>query len=466
LVEALVGIQGDQIARTNLAVFISLLDKHMDPARLSEEMARDLWARSFSNVGPLVTLVQNPLGKSGVFRRQFAAALPPVTQLMKQIEDKRAQKNLPAILRLINDYTDPASGASYLDYTVEGFTRILMSSGARQAEEVFAKITNPALRKDQAIQSVFAALAQSGFKDKDPLAVANLLEKTGDAIPAALKKGYRDQIVGLALPMADRASYILLDEYKQGRIKLPAMFSRETYLTKIFERAAAEHGVPKNVQPKNLTNVYRLLMQGFYSYWADLARAAKSDKEKANVMQEASSFFTDLAERMRGAAADNYGYTALQLAGTFMGAGKTFEHPIEFVLDASKTDAQTAKLVDRFVPSANDASVIEYLISRGADPQAKLLMSKTVTHFLAALPGLLHAPEFRYVQESEKKLWDNVVHSKRYQNSRGRVPSTICQTAKVVLGERAYFEKNFSAQAPRLQQVMVGVLSSDLCKGK
>jgi hypothetical protein len=407
------------LSEYNTVVLIAEIDK-LD-VNLSTDKIRALWTALWGSKTSYESLLTLNLKKDGAVLKQFDAFIPPNFEV-----DDVQDSNIGYLLGLLDNYV-PTKGNSYQDLSEKLFAKLLRGTHYYVADSVYDKMKNPAMSKEKALVSVFQDLVRKPESKLDLLAVSALFDRIKDQLSADQTQILETQIAALPIKVSPKLSFIMLEEYKAGKLKVPATVSRSEFLNRLVERSIAERSLGAST-----TNTYRMILSGYYSVFvADLAKA-NSDPAKAKIMKQASAYFANLANELENDQMWAYAYAAWQNSQYF-GNGMTYTyHPIEnafgnYLKGKKAFDQEFSNLVVHGM----DSGVLLYLVSvlghgsKSEATKAELLLTKILQNYVSSsFQQKIKTKTFQLV-DNEKKIWFNFLTNKELAPS-GTIRSDLC----------------------------------------
>lgn len=398
----------------NTATLIAAID-NMDLA-ITPQKAQALWQVALKSGSSLDTILSAKLKADGVFRKKFDSSLPPVAALMASIKDH----NLIPMLKVLNEFADSKSNLK--NYTEALFDKILKAGTAFNFIPVFESVKNPALNKEEALADLINQASRNGFTNFDPIGTGLLYDKAKSQFNSQQQKAIETALLSLPIKVDNKLSYQMLEEYKDGKFKLPSFYSDETFLIHLADRSLRERSLGKNT-----TNTFRMILSGYYFYFMKSVSAQNNDETKKEAaMARASDAFVTVAKALLKKKQLDYTYITLQ-NGLFFGSKmNTKFHPVGYALELYKDgDAQLDNLIEEAVATSLDPSVIEFLATTEAEARGAIaskaheLMKQTLTYLASSdLKDRLDSDSFKESQ-AEKRSWSNIIKN-------ARVYSDIC----------------------------------------
>lgn len=256
----------------NLPVALILIDKLQ--VDMNESFVKVLWGKTLSSESSLETILATGFSENSIYKKLFSTSLPPAGTLLAQIKEV----NYLYMLKLLDALANP-TGPNLQAYVEGLLEKALKGNRPNKLIDVFTALKNPSLDKENALAACIENAAKNKFEGIDPLAAGVLIEKTGEAVRSKLAK-YGEQLATLPLPLTTQLSYALLNDYKKGKLHVPATISQNKMLLKIVDRSIRERSLGTNT-----TNTYRLILSGLYSFFTK----STNDQVNAETNQDDSS---------------------------------------------------------------------------------------------------------------------------------------------------------------------------------
>lgn len=412
LVSRIEKINFSQLNLYNTATLITAID-HLD-IKISSQQAQSLWQNALVSASSLDPILQAHLKKNGIFSKEFDSSLPSVNTLVTVLKDH----NLIPMLKLLNEFVDPKGNSK--SYTEALFDRILKSGSHSDFTTTYDAINNQGLNKAAALSSLIAKEAKAKFAGVDPIGTGLLFEKVRSQFSTQEQQTIESDLRNLPIKVSKRLTYQILEDYQYGKLTLPGFYDEKTFLLHLADRSIAERSLGKNT-----TNVFRMVLSGYYSYFAKAVGQAKG-ASRDGVMKRASDFFVSLADHLLAKKQYSYSYVAFQNGLYFGSHMKSDDHPLQTALEwINQGDSNLDQIAEESIKTSLDPSVLMFLSKTEIDGHGvEALKSRKL---LDSLLGYLASTEFKQELKSadfmagqaERKDWANIVKG-------SRVYSDIC----------------------------------------
>jgi hypothetical protein len=433
-----VGIDYSDLKDYNVVMLLSAIDKQK--IKVGSGPIRNLWQALWNAKASYESLLAMDFDKKGDVIKEFDSFIPANLDV-DQVQDK----NLGYLLSLLDKYL-PAKANTYVDLTEKLLNKLLAGPNYYVAESVYDALKNPALDKEKALVAVFRGLATKPNTSMDLLTLASLYDRVKNDLTADQVKALDTSISGLAIKVSPRLSFLLLEDFKAGKLKLSSLVDRSEFLNRLIDRSIAERSLGANT-----TNTYRMILSGYYSVFNAELGKAKDDTSKVRIMKQAASYFNGLANRLAGKDQDAYAYAAWQNALYFENGMTYKEHAIEGMfaeyLEGKKSLDQK---VTSMVVNGQDTGVLLYLVyklekgRRGEATKAELLLSKILDNYVSSsFQKKIQTKTFKLV-DNEKRIWANFLNNEALA-PHGTVRSDLCTYNANIHMSAGILSKKFSS---------------------
>ncbi|MEN0059598.1 MAG: hypothetical protein AAGB31_12235, partial [Bdellovibrio sp.] len=413
---AIANIDMGNINNYNSVTLISAVDKLN--ITMSVPKIRALWKSLWTSKMSYESLLKMNFKKAGEVLKQFDAFIPPNSNI-----DGLQDSNVGFLLTLLDSYLP--SGSNYTDLTEKLLGKLIEGPYFYNADLIFTNLKNTSLNKEDAAKQLLVNFSSQPNAKYDLLATAALFDRTRKSLSSDQIKRLETEIAKLSLKVNSRLSYLLLEDYKGGQLKLPPFVSRTLFLNKLVERSISERSLGANT-----TNTYRMILSGYYSVFAkDFQTDDASAKRRAE--KEASSYFMQLAQILQNSKEGRYAYASWQNAHLFEASMRYKAHPVESGIDYYKDGNAAADLqIERFVSESFDSSMLLYLVenikSGGViGKKSEGLLEKMLENYISPqFQKFIETKEF-VVTDIERRIWSNFWKHPEYANS-GNIRSDLC----------------------------------------
>lgn len=412
-------IKADQ-KELNTPLALAFIDKFS--MAVDDVTTKRIWRRALLEKANFESVVALKIAKQSKMSQIFRQ----LVENEKSIVNSIADQNLVSVLNLLEQQMDTTSAP--LNYWVtELFERILTEKVHTKIEEVLAGIKNPALNKETNLATVFTKALQNSFQKMDPLQVGTIADMIKDKLTAAQTNRLGEALQKLPLKVTTRLSFLLLEDYKSGRLTLPSAFDEEWFLEKLIAR-----GIEERHLGKSTTNVYRMLMSGFYSLGLEQIMKIKEKDDPSGrdrVRMKFARTLLSIAHKIANGPNKEYAYIIYQNALLFKYNFKYQIHPLEHALEGENSQELLA-----FVKLAYDPSIIHFLTEYGkANPDrsndARSLLRSYLSHLESTWNMNQLGDKDSNIEDMERKQWANLISNARYKN---RAFSDACSLARAI----------------------------------
>lgn len=429
----------------NPVVLVAAIDK-LDIS-VSTGAIRSLWQTLWASKTSFESLLSLDLKADGAVLKQFDAFIPPGLDV-----DQVQHNNIGFLLSFLDKYV-PAKGPSYQRLTEKLFAKLVRGTHYYVADSTYEKLQNAALGKEQALLAVLREIITTPAPGLDMFAMAALYGRVKAQLSADQVQKLETMISAMPIKTSPRLTYLILEDYKSGKHKLPDFLTRELVLNRLIERSISERSLGANT-----TNTYRLILSGLYAVYVDEAKAAKSKPAKDAALQQGATYFDSLATLLEKNKLYAYAYAARQNA-VFMAEGMKYEaHPMEtLVADYDMGKKPTDAIIENLVVHGMDSGLMLYLVDLlgkgGADAgKADALLSKLLAYYVSpAFQTDIQDKNF-LLMDAEKKLWANFLNNEELAPG-GKVRTDLCSFNGRLHDSRGVLAKKYSAQWKQIESV-------------
>lgn len=440
------GIDYSDLKEFNTVVLIGAIDK-LD-IDMSADKLRALWQGLWVAKTSYESLLTLDLNKKGAVLKQFDAFIPASFDV-DQVQDA----NIGYLLSLLDSYI-PQKANTYLDLTQKLFSKLLRGSHYYVANSVYENMKNPAMDKEKALTGVFQNLVSNPDKNLDLLTLSSLFDRIKGDLTADQTKALENQISTLSIKVSPRLSFLLLEDYKSGTIKLPSLLSRAEFLNRLVERSIAERSLGAST-----TNTYRMILSGYYSVFvADLAKAT-TDPAKQKIMKQASGYFANLASWLEDSNQSAYAYAAWQNSLYFGNGMQYHAHPIEEVFaDFLKGKKSLDQRLTDMIVGGQDSGVLLYLAeiletgSKAESTKAEILLGKILKNYVSSSFQQKTKTKAFQLVDNEKRIWFNFLANEKLAPS-GTIRSDLCSFNSAIHNSAGILSQKFSSLWPQIDKV-------------
>lgn len=429
------------LSNFNTVVLVSAIDK-LD-IDVATEKIRSLWKSLWGSKTSYESLLTLKLKKDGALIKQFDAFIPGNFDV-SQVNDA----NIGYLLTLLDTYLP--QGGAYQELTEKLLSKLVRGTHYYVANSTYEKIKNPGLGKEKALAGLFNDLLANPAKNLDLLAMSSLFDAAKASLSSDQVQKLETQISSYPIKVSPKLSYLLLEDYKAGRLKLPSLLSRTEFLDRLVERSISERTLGANT-----TNTYRMILSGYYSVFITDLGKATTDAAKKKVMSQAANYFEHLAGLLERSQQYNYAYASLQNAKYFANGMSYQGHPMETVfaeygLGQKPNDATFEKLI----VNGMDTGLLLYLVTnleadRTSANKAEVLLNKVLANYISpAFQQRIKDKNFQLV-DNEKRIWANFLKNEAIAPS-GTIRANLCTYNGALHEAGAILAKKFPTLWPQV----------------
>lgn len=451
---------------------------------LNDDLAKNIWLQSLTDNASLDSLTDLSFEKNADLTNSFKAAI----NSDNQIETKIKTHNLIGFISLLNRLNDSVIRQDQIVRTV--FERLIKENPSVDILALIKSLNSKSINATDNLLAVFNTMAQTQFASANPIQAGLMLEYLSSKLPKDQIAEAQKAIRSLPLKVNTRLAYMLLEDYRNQKLKLPSFFDLSWVFIKIFDHSIAERKLGKAT-----TNTYRLVLSGFYSVANDQVTQAMNGKEnshdrrprrnneheetdemadrKSAATLRVANHFLALTEHILKSGHSEYAYIAFQNALVFRNNLENYSfHPFELALDDEAFEK--AKLV---LPDSFDPSLLIFLLEgslgsgKGADKadetsnktsakrktknsddnsKARAFSSLPKKQIKILLDIMSNAIEQKWnlknlgeaeknIESGERKIWSNFIFNHHYSKE-NRAFADVCsfsKTLKTVLDDLA-----------------------------
>lgn len=412
-------IKADQ-KELNTPLALAFIDKFS--MTVDDATMKRIWRRALLEKATFESVVALKIAKQSKMAQTFRQLVESEKTIVSGIADQ----NLVPVLNLLEQQVD-TSTPNVNFWVSELFERILKEKVHVKIEDVIAGIKNPALNKEGNLVAVFTKALQNSFQKMDPLQMGAIADMIKDKLTAAQTNRLGEALQKLPLKVTTRLSFLLLEDYKSGRLILPSAFDEEWFLENLIDRSIQERQLGKAT-----TNIYRMLLSGLYSLGLEQITKIKEKDDptgRDRVRMNFARMLFSLAQKTARGPHKEYAYIIYQNALVFKNNFKYQVHPLEHALENENSQELLA-----FVKLAYDPSVLHFLIEYGkVNPDrasdARSLLRAYLNHLEATWTLQSLGDKDNNVEDTERRQWANLIANGRYKN---RAFSDACSLARAL----------------------------------
>lgn len=401
----------------NIPLALAFVEKLSIP--MDDTILKRAWRKALLEKGDFNSLVSLNIGKQGKMSQIFRQLIETDKSIVAGIADQ----NLVPVITMMDQQVDTNS-ANINSWVSEIFERVLKEKVHVRIEELYEALKNPALNKDGNLHTVFMKAMQNSFQGLDPLQMGFLADQLKGKLTDGQLTRIEDGLKKLPLKVTTRLSFLLLEDFREARLKLPSMFDTQWFLEKLFERSIRERQLGKAT-----TNVYRMLLSGLFALGAEMMGKEKKDPQSRDLIR--TSFATtlyDLAKKVAATPHKQYAYIIYQNAILFKYNFKYQLHPMEHALEHENRGELMSYLKLAYDPS------ILYFLAEASKPESSMTRDarSVLKDYLAHLESTWTLQSLgnkdNNTEDIERRQWANFIDNPRY-NKGNRAFSDACSLA-------------------------------------
>lgn len=439
------GLKTTDLTKYNVGLILASIDrlKYNVTDNMASALWSSLWTSKASYEGLLALGLTHPQLLS-----KFASFVPTSLDVTGISE-----ANLIPLIELLNAYL-PQDGKRHTQLMTGLLQRLAVSPQYYRMFSFYQSLTNPALDKEGALGALLSQFANAPNLNLDLLMVAQLASVA--SVDVATLNAVHGHLTKLRLKTSSHLTYLMLEDFVAGHIKLPSTIKEETFLKLLVDRSLAERSLGANT-----TNTYRMILSGFFGFFSKRAAQQPDDNAKANELSRAANFFMSLSEDLAARGLFNYSYAALQNSHLFSGGFNPGLHPLSGSIASEYRTGNTArdKEIEMVLSRSLDSSV---LLSLNLFANGRGELASKARHLLASIFSYYNSTSFRKLSQTqsfkvvntEKRIWPNFWSHDDYA-PRGRIRSDICSFTDSAVAISEDLKKVLAAQWTETEKNLV-----------